>query len=359
MPLETHIKSLFTSNCLFEQRNSKQAFFIPIASGLLLTNHAMDNKAKRIKQIRKTAGQNLSLANKKFLHAYVKYLRGKVLSESTVRTYYSHILDFIIYLKNKSLPEVNNRDVELFVEDICLKRKYSVSTHRQVISAVKQFAKFQPCNIDNPELERPRKTRFLPTVLSKQEVVDLLRNTRNIKHRAILALLYSSGLRIGELINLELNDLDIDRRQVIIRSGKGRKDRYVMMAETFAQLLQNYLLTYSPMKYFVEGISPKTKYSATSVRSFLNRSLKRAKICKKVTPHTLRHSYATHLLEQGVDLRYIQELLGHARPETTMIYTHVSKRDTLNIESPLDTVIKQLTQPNNNNNNTSLSRNNI
>lgn len=321
--------------------------------------HGRDSKAKRIKRIRRTEGNNLTTGDKKFLHGYVKYLRGKVLSESTVRTYYIHILDFLIYLKSKPLMEVNNRDVELFVEDICVKRKYSVSTHRQVISAVKQFAKFQPCNIENPELERPRKSRFLPTVLSKQEVIDLLRNTRNIKHRAILALLYSSGLRIGELINLELNDLDIDRRQIIIRSGKGRKDRYVMMAETFAQLLQNYLLTYSPKRYFVEGIRPMTKYSATSVRSFLIRSLKRARINKKVTPHTLRHSYATHLLEQGVDLRYIQELLGHSRPETTMIYTHVSKRDTLKIESPLDTLIKQFTQPNNNNNNTSLSQNNL
>lgn len=320
-----------------------------------------DSKAKRTKRIRKASGQNLTPSNKKFLHDYVKYLRGKVLSESTVRTYYIHILDFLIYLNGKTLSEVNNRDVELFVEDICVKRKYSVSTHRQVISAVKQFAKFQPCTIENLELERPRKSRFLPTVLSKQEVIDLLRSTRNIKHRTILALLYSSGLRIGELINLELNDLDIDRRQIIVRSGKGRKDRYVMMAETFAQLLQNYLLTYSPKKYFVEGLKPMTKYSATSVRSFLNRSLKRARINKKVTPHTLRHSYATHLLEQGVDIRYIQELLGHARPETTMIYTHVSKRDTLKIESPLDTLIKQLTQPNNNNNNnnTSLSQNNL
>jgi len=202
-------------------------------------------------------------------------------------------------LNGKTLSDVNNRDVELFVEDICVKRKYSVSTHRQVISAIKKFTKFQPCNIENLELERPSKSRFLPTVLSRQEVIDLLRGTRNIKHRAILALLYSSGLRIGELINLELNDLDIDRRQIIVRSGKGRKDRYVIMAETFAQLLQNYLLTYGPKKYFVEGISPMTKYSATSVRSFLNRSLKRARINKKVTPHTLRHSYATHLLEHA------------------------------------------------------------
>ncbi len=287
-------------------------------------------------------------------------MRGKVFSESTVRTYYIHILDFTIYLKGKPVAEIVNRDVELFVEDVCVKRRYSVSTHRQVISAMKQFANFHPtCRIENPELERPHKSRFLPVVLSKQEVIDLLRNTRNLKHKAVLALLYSSGLRIGELIDLELNDIDVDRRQIFIRNGKGRKDRYVIMAESFRQLLHNYLMTYRPLKYFVEGQNPNTQYAPTSVRSFLKRSCKLARITKKVTPHTLRHSYATHLLEQGVDLRYIQELLGHARPETTMIYTHVSKRDMLNIESPLDTLIKQMSAPQNKNNNPSLSRENF
>jgi integrase/recombinase XerD len=317
------------------------------------------SRAKGVKQFRRNGSRCLSDTKKQFLHKYVKYLRGKVLSESTVRTYYIHILDFLIYLKEKPLEEVNNRDVELFVEDICVKRMYSVSTHRQVISAVKQFTKLQPCHIDNPLLERPRKSRFLPLVLSKMEVVDLLRNTRNIKHRVILALLYSSGLRIGELINLELRDIDIDRKQIFIRSGKGRKDRIVIMADSFVHLLRNYLFTYGPVRYFVEGIKPSTKYSATSVRSFLKKSLIRAGIKKKVTPHTLRHSYATHLLEQGVDLRYIQELLGHSRPETTMIYTHVTKQDMLSITSPLDTIIKQLAKSDNNDNFTSLSRNNI
>ncbi len=200
---------------------------------------------------------------------YVKFLRGKVLSESTVRTYYIHILDFIIYLKDKPVEEVGNRDVELFVENVCLKRKYSVSTHRQVVSAIKQFSKFQPCQIENPKLERPKKSRFLPSVLSKYEVVELLRNTRNIKHRVALALLYSSGLRIGEMINLELGDIDINRRQIFVRKGKGRKDRYVLMAESFAQLLNNYLLTYNPSKYFIEGTEPGTQYSATECSALL------------------------------------------------------------------------------------------
>lgn len=315
------------------------------------------NNDQLVKRVRGIKAKALSSVDKANLRGFVKYLRGKVLSESTVRTYYVHILDFTIYLKGKPIKELVNRDVELFVEDVCVKRRYSVSTHRQVISAVKQFASFHPaCGIENLALERPRKSRFLPTVLSKQEVIDLLRNTRNTKHKAVLALLYSSGLRIGELINLELNDINVDRRQIFIRSGKGRKDRYVIMAESFRQLFHSYLMTYRPLKYFVEGNNPGEPYSPVSVRSFLKRSCKLARIYKKVTPHTLRHSYATHLLEQGVDLRYIQELLGHSRPETTMIYTHVSKKDMLKIESPLDTLIKQMSTPQNKNNNPSISQ---
>lgn len=324
------------------------------------SGHHLPQKQRKdqlVKQERETKAKSLSNKDKANLRGFVKYLRGKVLSESTVRTYYVHILDFTIYLNGKPVNELVNRDVERFVEDVCVKRQYSISTHRQVISAIKQFASFHTtCGIENLSLERPRKSRFLPVVLSKQEVIDLLRNTRNTKHKAVLALLYSSGLRIGELINLELNDIDVDRKQIFIRSGKGRKDRYVIMAESFRQLFHGYLMTYRPLKYFVEGNSPGQQYSPVSVRSFLKRSCKLARINKNVTPHTLRHSYATHLLEQGVDLRYIQELLGHSRPETTMIYTHVSKKDMLKIESPLDTLLKQMTSPNNKNNNPSISR---
>lgn len=314
-------------------------------------------RAQLVKRIREERAKKLNKVDKANLNGFVRYMRGKVLSESTVRTYYIHILDFTIYLKGKAVSAIENRDVERFIEDICVDRKYSVSTHRQVISAMKQFASFHTeCGIDNLSLERPHKSRFLPVVLSKQEVIDLLRNTRNLKHKAVLGLLYSSGLRIGELINLKLNDIDVNRRQIFVQNGKGRKDRYVIMAESFRQLFHNYLMTYRPKKYFVEGNSPGRQYSPVSVRNFLKRACKLARINKKVTPHTLRHSYATHLLEQGVDVRYIQELLGHARPETTMIYTHVSKQDMLNIESPLDTLIKQMSAPQNNNDNPTLSQ---
>mgnify|MGYP002628338216 CR=1 FL=1 len=191
------------------------------------------------------------------------------------------------------------------------------------------------------ELKRPKKSRILPSVLSQEEVVTLLQVTRNLKHRAILALLYSAGLRIGELIALELKNIHIDRRQLLIKSGKGRKDRYVVLADSFLPLLQNYVITYAPKRYFVEGPEGAC-YSASSVRKFLHHSARLARIERVITPHTLRHSYATHMLENGIGLRYIQELLGHSKPETTMIYTHVAKKDLLDIKSPLDTILLSL-----------------
>lgn len=234
------------------------------------------------------------------------------------------------------------KDVARFVEVEIASKSYSISSHRQCISALKHYFDYSDNALfDTSELKRPKKSKYLPEVLSKEEVIDLIRVTRNLKHRTVLALIYSSGLRIGELINLKLSHVDIDRRQILIRQAKGRKDRYVILAESFLPLLYNYLQTYEPKLFFVEGYD-QSQYSASAVRNFLKGSCHRAKISKKVTPHTLRHSFATHMLENGTDLRYIQELLGHAKPETTMIYTHVAKKDLMRIQSPLDVSIKEL-----------------
>ena len=272
--------------------------------------------------------------------AYLKYLKGLRFSESTIKTYWNFTDKFI-----KMYPVTDNYtegDVARYIEDQVAGKDYSISSHRQCISALKHYFEFTGQALFNLEkLKRPKKSAYLPTVLSKEEVLDILRLTRNLKHRCILALIYSSGLRIGELLRLELRDIDIDRRQIFIRQSKGRKDRYVMLAESFLPLLFNYLRTYEPRKYFVEGFGGTT-YSSSAVRSFLKDSCKRAKIRKRVTPHTLRHSFATHMLENGTDLRYIQELLGHAKPETTMIYTHVAQKDVVKIQSPLDASIKEL-----------------
>lgn len=301
--------------------------------------------------------RKISEENSEVLKSYSSYLKGKCYSESTVKTYSLFIADFFNYLKDTPLTAVTNRDVEKFIEDVFVPKKYSISTHRQFVSAVKLLKVFYPeCKIEELQLKRPNKSRILPTVLSKEEVIDLLRYTKNLKHRAILAMIYSAGLRISELLGLQLAHIDVDRRQILVKNSKGRKDRNVILAESIIPLMNNYLMSYRPDMYFVEG-KPFQKYSAESIRAFLHRASKLAKITKNVTPHTLRHSYATHLLENGIDLRYIQELLGHAKPETTMIYTHVTKKDLMKIESPLDLALKSMAETDKNNKNIRLSGN--
>ncbi len=287
--------------------------------------------------------------------AFRSYLDGKRYSDSTIETYTAFVSKFLKYHDFKEKYRL--ADVDRFVEKEIAAKKYSISSHRQCISALKHYFELtEQEEIDTSKLKRPDKSKYLPGVLSKEEVIDLLRATRNLKHRCILALIYSSGLRIGELIDLKLDDIDVDRRQILIRQAKGRKDRYVMLAESFLPLFYNYLQSYTTKIYFAEGLS-HGQYTASAVRSFLKESCRRARIRKRVTPHTLRHSYATHMLENGIDLRYIQALLGHSRPETTMIYTHVTQQDLAKIRSPLDESLRDLMERSKSDPNLRLSRN--
>ena len=275
------------------------------------------------------------------LERYLEYLKGKRYSASTVSVYATFIKDFLRFYVEKAPELFDGQDVRIFVEWTVRELDYSISTHRQLVSAFKHFAYFYPlCRIDPESLVRPKKDRILPRVLSMEEVLRLLEVTRNLKHKTILALLYSAGLRVGELIDLELKHFDFDRRQLHIQRAKGRKDRYACIAESIFPLLKMYYEGYRPKKYFIEN--PKGgKYSSESIRSFLKQSCTLAGIQKRVTPHTLRHSYATHLLESGTDLRLIQTLLGHSKPETTMIYTHVSTQQLQEVKSPLDLALRQ------------------
>lgn len=284
----------------------------------------------------------LSLRNQELFDSYRSYLQGLRLSRSSVATYSHFIVLFLDFVKTMALTAMDNETVQRFVEQIVKTKKYGISTHRQLISAIKHFgARFGETNIEELELKRPSKNKRLPVVINQEEIILLLMATANLKHRTALALLYSSGLRISELLQLRPADLDIARRCIMIRNSKGRKDRYVMMAVHCIPLFQNYLVTYSPKNYFIEGAGGG-KYSPVSVRSILKRSCKKAGIKKHITPHSLRHSYATHLIENGVGLRHVQELLGHSKPETTMIYTHVAQKDLLQIQSPFDHMIEKI-----------------
>src|SRR5690606_5765774 len=280
---------------------------------------------------------------------FLEFLKGKRFNDSTITNYCGFILEFLRFTGDKPVDKLNENDVRHYIEWAVSTLNYAISTHRQMVSSLKHFTYFYPaCSINIDKIHMPRKDKKLPTVLSIEEVLLLLQSTKNLKHRTVIAMLYGSGLRIGELIDLKLSDFDFKRKQLHIKNAKGRKDRYTTIAESLFPLLKNYHNTYKPKVYFIEN-PHGGKYSAESIRAFLKKNVKAAGLTKLVTPHTLRHSYATHMLEQGIDLRYIQELLGHSRPETTMIYTHVTRKDLQQIKSPLDVVVKNLSLQDNSN----------
>lgn len=188
---------------------------------------------------------------------------------------------------------------------------------------------------------RPKKERKLPEVLDQTEVMRILKSVENLKHRTILVLTYSAGLRVGEVVRLKSEDIDKGRKLIHIRQAKGRKDRYTVLSQVAWGFLGAYLRKYRPDRWLFPGADPDRHLTERSVQHIFEKACDKAGIKKNVSVHTLRHSFATHLLERGTDLRYIQELLGHASSKTTEIYTHVSKRNIGAIESPLDRMFKE------------------
>jgi len=186
------------------------------------------------------------------------------------------------------------------------------------------------------KIHRPKRSKVLPNVLSKEEIKLILNAHSNIKHKMMLSLIYSCGLRRSELINLKPQDIDSKRNIVLLKNAKGKKDRITPLSPIILEMLRNYYNGYKPKTWLFEGQIVGEQYSEQSLQSVLKQALQKAGNTKPVTLHWLRHSYATHLLESGTDLRYIQELLGHSSSKTTEIYTHVSTKSIQQIKSPFD-----------------------
>ncbi len=272
--------------------------------------------------------------------AIQRLLERKNYSPNTQRTYRSYLAMFYNYCVLNTLDSSLQESGELFITSL-IHQGYAISSQNQAINALKFYWEHilgqERCYLN---VVRPRKEKRLPTVLSQAEVVRIFNAVENRKHLALLQTLYACGLRIGELINLQIKDIDSERKCISVLRGKGFKDRAVPLPEELLQLLREYYKQYRPVIYLFEGQQPKgalkpVPYSPTSVRRVLYRAVKKAGIRKKVTPHTLRHSYATHLYEYGVNLRSIQVLLGHSSSKTTEIYTHVSNHHITNTPSPL------------------------
>ncbi len=271
------------------------------------------------------------------LCSFRKWMKHKRYSESTINTYTDAVKQFLIFHKNKDIKTLNNDDMVEYVNEHIIKKKLSFSYQNQLVNSVKLFFReVEKSKIELEKLQRPRKEYKLPNVLSKKEVKAILEAPKNIKHKSMLSLIYACGLRRSELLNLKPKDIDSNRNVLIIKNAKGRKDRIAPISDKIIEMLRDYYKMYKPKVWLFEGQRVGERYSEQSLQSVLKQALSRGNVKKPATLHWLRHSYATHLLEGGTDLRYIQELLGHKSSRTTEIYTHVSTKNIQQIKSPFD-----------------------
>jgi len=259
-------------------------------------------------------------------------------SPRTIKTYISLLVRISQYYK-QCPSQLSADQLKDYLGYLVRVKGQSIASINQTISAVKilvQDVAGRPW--EEVKIKRPRKSHYLPDVLSLEEVMNMLEHTPNIKHKTILAVLYSAGVRRDELLQLKPRDIDSKRMMIRVRSGKGNKSRDTLLANNTLALLRKYFSMAHPRPtvYLFEGFKAGVPYSATSVSNIVKRAVKRAGISKDIHVHSLRHAFATHLLEQGANLKVIQKLLGHTSLRSTMVYLHLARVDSTTVQSPID-----------------------
>lgn len=286
----------------------------------------------------------LSKENLKALEEFVQQLKLKAYSPSTIKTYRNEFMQLLQLLRNKKVNDLTSEDLKRYMVYIMEKEGLRESSAHSRLNALKfYFEQVLKKEKFFWEIPRPKKPLRLPKVLSEKELSRLFNSVLFLKHKAILFTAYSAGLRVSEIINLQWKHIDRQRGQILIEQAKGKKDRYVILSP----ILEDILIAYyrkcktKPVKYVFESAVPGQSYSARTAQAVFQQAKQKAGIKKDVSFHSLRHSFATHLLEKGTDVRYIQELLGHFSIKTTTRYLHVAKEKLVVIESPLDNLWKQ------------------
>lgn len=264
----------------------------------------------------------------------------KKYSQNTIKTYMHMFKQFLEYIHPMPLHQVTTAHIMHYHKELVTLRHVSSSYQNQSINAIKFYIE-KVLNLPKTQYDfcRPRRSKTLPKVLSIEEVGRIIEVTHNIKHKTILSVIYGCGLRISECIHLKVEDIDSSNMRVWVRNAKGKKDRITLLSPSLLEQLRAYYKLYKPKEWLFEGVGGKP-YSVSSIRQVFNRSKKKAGVNIPATVHTLRHSFATHLLDAGTNLRYIQKLLGHNSSKTTEIYTHVSSTNLINIESPFEKIGK-------------------
>lgn len=269
---------------------------------------------------------------------YLEIMKSRNYSYKTIRTYHHYFVKFVNCYPTLTMEQINEfeRDqINQYHRELA-QSGISFGTLNQSVNSIKFYYKYVVGKaLDRIDIERPIKERTLPILFSKQEVTEIIKQVENLKHKCILLTLYSAGLRIGELLSLKVDDIDTDNKYIWVRCGKGKKDRRTLLSDKAQKLIARYLAEWKPKEWLFEG-QYNGRYSATSARNILKSAMRKAGIQKRGSLHTLRHSFATHLLESGTDIRYIQELLGHNSSKTTEIYTYVSSKYISSIKSPAD-----------------------
>lgn len=282
-------------------------------------------------------GENISIDPHFYLIPLQKELSIRKYSRRTIESYIRYNRDFLLFANNNP-EEIENEDIKKYLYYMMEKKNISASTLNIIINALRFYYGEILKRKFIYEIKRPRKDRKLPVVLSREEIAKILSSVDNIKHKTIFMLAYSAGLRVSEVIRLKPEDINSKRKLIHIKGSKGRKDRYTLLSETVLKNLREYWNKYRPQKWLFEGAREEKNLSARTADKIFKNACDKAGITKKVSFHSLRHSFATHLLEGGTDLRYIQELLGHAHSKTTEVYTHVSRKNLGKIVSPIDTI---------------------
>ncbi len=260
----------------------------------------------------------------------------KSLSESTIKSYLSALSYFFSFFERHDYPELEKSEIESYVYH--LKSKYQISDTAQntIINAIKAYYEHV---LGKPreyyDIQRPNRSKSLPNVFSKEEVMKIIQVTNNIKHKAILLTIYSAGLRISEAINLRTKDILSDEGSIFIKDSKGKKDRKSVLSPVLLELLRKYYKLHRPSYWLFEG-QDGGKYSAKSIQNILRKAIESSGANPWGTVHTLRHSFATHLLQEGVNLRMIQRMLGHSSSKTTEVYTHILSVNNKVVKSPLE-----------------------
>lgn len=306
--------------------------------GLLTQSHGT-TASTAIKSSQLAIIKNVSTANLEQLNFFVEMLKLKAYSASTLKTYRNEFLQLLQLLKNKEVQNLTSAQLKRYMVFAMEQQGISENTAHSRLNALKFYFE-QVLGRDKFfwEIPRPKKPLLLPNVLGEKEIANLFNALTNIKHKAILFTAYSAGLRVSEAVGLRIKDIDSDRMQIKIVAAKGKKDRYVALSPIVLDILRNYIkkIKLRPVDYLFEGEKAGEQYSARSAQKIFQRAKEIAGIRKDISFHSLRHSFATHLLEKGIDIRFIKDLLGHFDIRTTERYTHVRKDTLINITSPLD-----------------------